>query len=439
MNSIGILLDEFFSWVGSLTFERLFAMYWYMFIFTIPRFSFMEWTVLIIRLINSKKRKKLEAIAMQKLHLDCPFVSIIAPGKNEGDHFFKLITSLREQTYTNFEIVIVDDGSDDNSAIICNDLLKRGYVDRFYSHDFRGGKASAANAALYKNNAKYVVHLDADSSLDRDAIEQILMPFYLSDKIKAVGGCVKVRNDKASLCTSFQTLEYMETIMISRTVSSYLGILRIISGAFGAFEMETLRALGGWDIGPGLDGDITQKIRKMGGKIVFNPRSVCLTNVPVKFSALFKQRLRWSKSLVRFRIRKHGDIFNMKSANFSLSNFFANLDNILYNFVFDYIWIYYVISVAISNFGQLQMILVLGLVVMIPFRLVNYLTSLTFSERSKSEAYLFRLVPIQYFYVGVFLRINRLVAGIMEYFFFSSYRDPWNPKKSSFHARTNKL
>ncbi len=439
MDFIESFLDEFFNWVSSLTFGKIFRMYWFMFLFTIPRFYLLEWFVLIIRSTGNRKRKKREEEALKKLYLDFPFVSIIAPGKNEGDNIFKLATSLREQTYTNFELAIIDDGSDDNSYVICNNLLKHGYIDRFISLEFRGGKASAANAGLYNNKAKYVVHLDADSSLDRNAIEQILMPFYLSSDIKAVGGCVKVRNSKASLCASLQSMEYIQTVMMARTVNSYLGILRIISGAFGAFDMKILKGLGGWDIGPGLDGDITQKIRKMGWEIAFNHKSVCLTNAPEKFNVLFKQRLRWSKSLVRFRIRKHSDIFDFSSANFRLRNFIANLDNVVYNFGLDYVWMYYVIVVAVNNFNQIFMIIVLGLVVMTPFRLAGFMVCLLFSERTKSEAFLLRLVPIQYFYSGVFLRINRIIAGAMELFFFSSYKDPWNPEKSSFHARANKL
>ena len=439
MDIILEFIDYFLNWLSTLTFKRIFAMYWYIFLFTIPRFYVIEWYVLLMRIFSAGRRKREEQAALDRLYLEFPLVSIIAPGKNEGEDIYKLAISLREQTYTNYEIVIVDDGSDDYSSVICGDLLKNGYIDRFYSLDFRGGKASAANMALYNNNAKYVVHLDADSSLDRNAIEQIIMPFYLSDKIKAVGGNVKVRNGRDSLCTSLQELEYLETIMISRTVNSHLGVLRIISGAFGAFDMQVLKSLGGWDIGPGLDGDITQKIRKLGWDVIFNHKSICLTSVPVKFSVLFKQRLRWSKSLVRFRIRKHNDIFNFRSANFKFSNFIANLDNVLYNFVFDYVWIYYVITVATNNMNQIFMIIVLGMIVMTPFRITSFLICQSFSERAKSESYLFRLIPLQYFYSGVFLRINRVIAGILELFFFSSYKDPWNPTKSSFQARANKL
>jgi biofilm PGA synthesis N-glycosyltransferase PgaC len=71
-----------------------------------------------------------------------------------------------------------------------------------------------------------------------------------------------------------------------------------VSGAFGAFTKDALDRVGGWDIGPGLDGDITVKLRKLGYKIVFEPDAVCQTNVPNTFKKLVKQRLRWDKSIV---------------------------------------------------------------------------------------------------------------------------------------------
>ena len=116
-----------------------------------------------------------------------------------------------------------------------------------------------------------------------------------------------VRNYKESLVTTLQAIEYYDTISIGRIISSHLGIYRVISGAFGAFKKEVMDEIKGWDIGPGLDGDITVKVRKAGYKIKFASEAVCLTNVPNTFRKLIKQRMRWDKSLVRFRMRKHKD------------------------------------------------------------------------------------------------------------------------------------
>ena len=82
---------------------------------------------------------------------------------------------------------------------------------------------------------------DADSSLDRNALENIPDTVYYDPKIKGVGGCVKVRNMRDTICTSLQALEYLKTIQVGRMVTSWLGIYHIISGAFGAFDTAALR------------------------------------------------------------------------------------------------------------------------------------------------------------------------------------------------------
>ena len=152
--------------------------------------------------------------------------------------------------------------------------------------------------------------------------QEAVREVYMDEKIGAVGGNVKVRNADESLCARLQAIEYLKTISVGRIISSQLGIYKIISGAFGAFRADVTDSIKGWDIGPGLDGDITVKIRKSGYKIYFQPEAVCLTNAPSKFKILTKQRLRWDKSIIRFRVRKHKDVY-FPHQGFSWSNFFA--------------------------------------------------------------------------------------------------------------------
>ena len=139
-----------------------------------------------------------------------------------------------------------------------------------------------------------------------------------------------VRNYRENLCTTLQAIEYSDTISVGRITSSALGIYRVVSGAFGAFTREALDRVGGWDIGPGLDGDITVKLRKLGYRIVFEPEAICQTSVPNSFKKLIKQRLRWDKSIIRFRVRKHRDVFYPNEL-FSFSNFISSAENITYN------------------------------------------------------------------------------------------------------------
>lgn len=410
-----------------------------MFYIEIPRFYILDTFVLLKLFITRHTTAQREEAARIEFNTLKPFVSIIIPGKDEGEHLYRLIISLGEQTYQNFEVVVVDDGSEDNTPIICRSLLDAGLIDRFYSVDKRGGKASAANLAMYDNNAEFIIHIDADCSLDRDALEQLLIPFYADRKVGAVGGCIKVRNIYDSFCTTMQSLEYLETIQLGRTVNAELGIYRIVSGAFGAFRADALRQVGFWDVGPGLDGDLTQKIRKGGYRIAFARKSICLTTVPDSFTALYKQRQRWSRSLVRFRLRKHNNVFNLLSANFSALNLISNIDNILFNFIFDIVWLVYLITLIAGNIGNVTDVLILKFLITIPLAVISFLMCMSISERRREE---FRLLPYTIFqsiFTSYYLRLNRLASALSELFFFASYRDLWNPNKSSRIARHERL
>jgi glycosyltransferase involved in cell wall biosynthesis len=122
----------------------------------------MELVIAIWYKITFRSREKEREVAKMKLYIENPLITILAPGKNEGKHIYKLVKSLNEQTYRNYEIIIVDDGSDDATPMICRDLEKAGLIDLYLRSDIRGGKASAANFGVHYAKGKYIVHLDAD-------------------------------------------------------------------------------------------------------------------------------------------------------------------------------------------------------------------------------------------------------------------------------------
>ncbi|MFB6341060.1 glycosyltransferase [Saccharicrinis sp. FJH2] len=428
------LWDNFFEYWYNMGFEKIVRLFWYFFFLEVPRYIFFEIVVLLIFVLGKKRRNRKFDMAKNKLWLDNPLVSIIVPGKNEGKHIYKLVLSLKEQTWQNYELIIIDDGSSDDTPTICRNLEKQKMIDRFLRNENRGGKASAANFGLRYTKGKYIVHLDADCSMDRDAIEQVLLPFYIDPKVKAVGGNVKVRNHNENVLTTLEAIEYLFTISMGRIVTSFLGIYKIVSGAFGAFDREVISSLGGWDIGPGLDGDITVKVRKRGYKIAFADRAVCLTSVPNTPWKLTKQRLRWSKSLVRFRLRKHFDVL-LPQGNFNFLNFFASFENIFFNLVMDFLWFYYIIGLIITNIEFFWQIFFFKLFLYIIKNFIQFAVAMGFSERKSEEWKYWIYVPLMFFYVGVFMRIVRTFAYVLEMFWYSSYKDPWNPAKSSRQAR----
>jgi cellulose synthase/poly-beta-1,6-N-acetylglucosamine synthase-like glycosyltransferase len=217
-------------------------------------------------------------------------------------------------------------------------------------------------------------------------------------------------------------------------VSSYLGIYRVVSGAFGAFRMDLLQRVQGWDIGPGLDGDITVKFRKLGYKIKFEDRAVCQTSVPNNFRKLTKQRLRWDKSLIRFRLRKHSDVF-FPSQNFNLSNFISFVENITYTLILNVKWYIYAIDMLFNYASLLPFILVMNIFLYSGANMFKLLAFNLFRERQHTTfSYFILYVPLMVFYHGYYLRFVRTIAYIKEFFFKESYKDPWNPSKTSKQA-----
>ncbi len=433
------LIDNYFRFLQSLTIDHFIRLFWFYIFFEFIRYFVLEWFVLNLWKLSKWFNRSKYAKAKEEFLFENPLVSIIIPGKNEGKHIYKLIQSLNEQTYTNTEIIVIDDGSDDDTPTIGRNLQKAGLIDLFLRNDIRGGKASAANLGLRFTKGKYIVHLDADCSYDRDAIEKIIIPFYIDKEVGGVGGNVQVRNYRESLPTALQAIEYYDTISIGRAVTSHLGIYRIISGAFGAFRADVMDKVKGWDIGPGLDGDITVKIRKLGYKIKFEQDAICLTSVPNTFKKLTRQRLRWDKSLIRFRVRKHKDVLIPNQA-FRFANFISFMENITYNLILNFKWYIYLFDMVVHYPSMIANILITNILL---YTLTNFVKFVIYSfYRKRSGApmsYFLVYIPAMVFYFGYYLRIVRTIAYIQEFFFKLSYKDPWNPEKTSVHAKRLKL
>ena len=131
------LLAEFYSFITNIGFEKFFRYFYFFVIFEFFRFFVVELIVLLYWLGAKKSRRP----AMERAHFELmnrrPLVTIVIPGRNEGNHLFKLVESLRKQTYTNMQIIVVDDGSDDDTEVIGRNLERRGYIDLFLRNTYQ--------------------------------------------------------------------------------------------------------------------------------------------------------------------------------------------------------------------------------------------------------------------------------------------------------------
>ena len=138
-------LDGLIAFMGGLEAYQWLYYFWPFFAIDFARYVLLDTAMLAQRYLGNVARNEQREEARRLLFRERPLVSVIAPGKNEGKHIPTLVDSLTRQTYRNVELIVVDDGSDDDTPMLCKRLAREGKIDRFIRNDPRGGKASAAN------------------------------------------------------------------------------------------------------------------------------------------------------------------------------------------------------------------------------------------------------------------------------------------------------
>lgn len=246
-----------------------------------------------------------------------PFVSIIVPIYNEDKVLKDSIDSLLNLEYDNYEIIMVNDGSSDNTKEVAETLvgIQRGkYSDVRVSliNKNNAGKAIALNTGIAYSQAEFVLCMDADSKLSSNTLK-VAMRHFNNPKVGAVAGNVKVLNRKKFL-TDLQALEYIEGLNMARAAQSYIRLVNIIPGPIGIFRRKALQSAGFYsDDTFAEDADLTLKILSNGWKVIYEPLAISYTQAPAKLQQLIKQRYRWTRGILQ-SIRKHKNmIFSAKS------------------------------------------------------------------------------------------------------------------------------
>ena len=235
-----------------------------------------------------------------------PLVSVIIAGRNPGDHIVDCIRSALECDYRNLEVIYADDYSTDNSVALARQLERTGRV-RVFASERHSGKQVNLNIALMLARGEFIFQLDSDSQLEKDTLHKLL-PYFQDPQVGAVCPTIHVRNYKDSLLARFQRIEYMLMFTLVPVWRAPIGAITIISGMGGMFRARTFSELGGYDPGLGEDTDITLRLRKAGWRIQFALEARITTGVPVTLRHLLRQRARWTRNMVKIRLRKHRDL-----------------------------------------------------------------------------------------------------------------------------------
>ncbi|MCL6098079.1 MAG: glycosyltransferase [Bacteroidetes bacterium] len=251
-----------------------------------------------------------------------PFISIIVPVFNEGKILNSSIDSLLDIDYPNYEIIIVNDGSTDDTAAVGGALVgykkgRSGMVKVSLINKPNGGKAKALNAGIQYSEAQFVLCMDGDSQLTPNTLRMAVRHF-VDPNVGAVAGNVKVQNRKRVL-TDLQALEYLEGLNMARSAQGFAQMVNIIPGPIGLFRRTALRDSGFYSSDTfAEDADVTLKILANGWKIVYEPNAIAYTEAPVTIQQLLKQRYRWTRGILQ-AIRKHKKYLINPTVNFNNS------------------------------------------------------------------------------------------------------------------------
>ena len=248
-----------------------------------------------------------------------PFVSIIVPVYNEDKVVADSIRSLLQLNYSNYEIIVVNDGSTDKTNEVAEKLVgyhkgKFGDIKVSLINKPNGGKAKALNAGIRYSKAEIVLCMDGDSQLSPDSV-RLGVRHFSNPEIGAVAGNVKILNRRKFL-TDLQALEYIEGLNMVRSAQSYIRLVNIIPGPIGLFRKKAIDEAGYYSSDTfAEDADLTLKILANGWKIYYEPQSISYTEAPVKLQQLLKQRYRWSRGILQ-SIRKHKKLLFNPTINF---------------------------------------------------------------------------------------------------------------------------
>jgi len=284
-----------------------------------------------------------------------PSISIITPAYNEEKTIIESVRSLLSLHYSNYDVLIINDGSKDKTVetvieaydmeqvnYVVNPIIKTEKIRGVYKSKNRafhnlilvdkenGGKADAINCGINLSEADLISCIDADCILEPNALVKMVKPFMENTKrrVVAAGGVIRAANNcriedgkvvdvdlPKSYIGRVQILEYIRAFLLGRMAWSRLNGLLIISGAFGLFDRRLAQELGGYDTKTvGEDMEFVVRLRrylhekKIKYRVSYIPDQLCWTQVPESYRILRNQRNRWTRGTAE-TLWMHREIF----------------------------------------------------------------------------------------------------------------------------------
>jgi cellulose synthase/poly-beta-1,6-N-acetylglucosamine synthase-like glycosyltransferase len=315
-------------------------------------------------------------------------ISILVPARDEEKTIAETVRSLLMVNYGEFEVIVINDGSDDGTLARLVEVFELRRIDRPYKRSLptrevrgvygsllysnlrvidkvKGGKPDALNAGINLSRFPLFCSIDADSIIEENALLRVVKPFMeRPQETVAVGGIVRIANGcevregkvvRIELpdrpLAIFQVIEYLRAFLTGRVGWSVLQSLLIISGAFGVYRKQDVIDVGGYSLATDTE-DLELVVRlhehmrrnRRRYRVVFVPDPVCWTEIPNSVRVLARQRNRWHRGLVQTLLAHRGMMLNPRYGTIGM-------------FAFPYFFFFEMLGPFVETLGYLVVIL----------------------------------------------------------------------------------
>ncbi len=291
-----------------------------------------------------------------------PSCSVIIPVFNESRHIYETVQSVMASEYENFEVIIVDDGSTDDSR----DWIEKAKAEfkniKTYYCPQNGGKKHALAKGIELSENEILVTIDSDSTIRNDALANIVKPFA-NAKVGGVAGNINVKNINEGLIPRLMDIIFVFSYEFLRSAQSKCGSVLCTPGALSAYRKSAVvplvdewlnKTFLGKKTAIGEDRELTCMLLKTKWEVVYQESANAYTNMPITYTNLCKMLLRWVRGDIRENILMFKYVFQNAS--------FKHIKSI--GLTFHYI---------IFNIGVLSPIVMLPFVIL--YLICNFVTS----------------------------------------------------------------
>ena len=242
-----------------------------------------------------------------------PPVSVLIPCFNEAERIEETLLYASRQDYPEFEIIAVNDGSDDGTAEILDRLALEYEQLRVIHLAENRGKAAALNIGAALARHDYLVCIDSDAILDTHATTWLIKHFIDSPRVAAVTGNPRIRN-RSTLLGKIQVGEFSSIIGLIKRAQRIYGRVFTVSGVVTAFRKTALHRVGYWASDTATDDiDISWRLQLDHWDVRYEPNALCWILMPETYTGLWRQRLRWAQGGAETALRNTRKLFHWRS------------------------------------------------------------------------------------------------------------------------------